>query len=105
MPFAAARFVTVNDRNLAYEEARPPNPRGVIVLLAGLGAKRQGWYKQLPVFGRTYRTFALDYRDVGESDARATLPKLATVLRQHQQILKSGLGLKRYNAAKQLIKK
>ena len=34
----------------------------------GLGAKRQGYYKQLPVFGCYYRTIALDYRDVGGSD-------------------------------------
>jgi pimeloyl-ACP methyl ester carboxylesterase len=36
--------------------------------LCGIGAKRQGWYKQLPVLGAHYRALALDYRDVGDSD-------------------------------------
>ncbi len=46
----------------------PPSPKGTILLLAGLGAKRQGWYKHLSEFGRAFRTIALDYRDVGDSD-------------------------------------
>lgn len=73
MEFASPRFVTVEGRRLAYEEISPPEPRGTVLLLCGIGAKRQGWYKQLPVLGAGFRTLALDYRDVGDSDA-ATEP-------------------------------
>lgn len=62
------KFVTVNGRKLAYEEVVPPNPQGTVLLLTGLASKRQGWLHQLPVFGRTYRTIALDHRDTGDSD-------------------------------------
>jgi 3-oxoadipate enol-lactonase len=73
LPFREPQIVTVEDRRLAYEEVGPPDPSGTVLLLAGLGAKRQGWYKQMPEFGRRYRTIALDYRDVGDSD-QATGP-------------------------------
>jgi alpha-beta hydrolase superfamily lysophospholipase len=33
-------FVEVDGRKLAYNEVSPPNPRGTILLLTGLGAKR-----------------------------------------------------------------
>ena len=66
--FEPPRFVTVGGRRLAYEEVSPPDPEGTVLLLCGIGAKRQGWYKQLPVLGRRFRTLALDYRDVGDSD-------------------------------------
>jgi 3-oxoadipate enol-lactonase len=69
--FAPPSFVTVDGRRLAYEEVGPPEPAGTVLLLCGIGAKRQGWYKQLSVFGRRFRTLALDYRDVGDSDAAA----------------------------------
>ena len=68
MQFKEPEIVMVDGRRLAYEEVSPPSPKGTIILLVGLGAKRQGWYKQLPEFGRSYRTIALDYRDVGDSD-------------------------------------
>jgi 3-oxoadipate enol-lactonase len=68
MQFAQPQFVTVNGRRLAYDEEAPPGPGPSVLLLCGLGAKRQGWYKQLPVLGRRYRALALDYRDVGDSD-------------------------------------
>src|SRR6266702_2221815 len=68
MEFKEPRIAMVDGRRLAYEEVSPPSPKGTIMLLVGLGAKRQGWYKQLPEFGRFYRTIALDYRDVGDSD-------------------------------------
>lgn len=61
-------YVTIQGRRIAYDEVSPPHPRGVILLLTGLAAKRLGWYKQLEVFGREYRTIALDHRDVGDSD-------------------------------------
>ena len=66
--FVPPRFVTVDGRRLAYEEVSPPDPEATVLLLCGIGAKRQGWYKQLPVLGRRFRTLALDYRDVGDSD-------------------------------------
>ena len=73
MHFEPPRFVTVDGRRLAYEEVSPPEPERTLLLLCGIGAKRQGWYKQLPVLGRRFRTLALDYRDVGDSDP-ATAP-------------------------------
>ncbi len=60
--------VTIDGRTLAYDEVSPPNPKGTVLLLTGLAAKRLGWYKQLEVFGQTYRTIALDHRDTGDSD-------------------------------------
>jgi 3-oxoadipate enol-lactonase len=66
--FAPPRFVRVGDRRLAYDEVSPRDPEGTILLLCGIGAKRQGWYRQLPVLGRRFRCLALDYRDVGASD-------------------------------------
>jgi len=61
-------FVTIDGRKLAYDEVSPASPKGTILLLTGLAAKRLGWYKQLDVFGQTYRTIALDHRDTGDSD-------------------------------------
>ncbi|HYM56584.1 MAG TPA: alpha/beta fold hydrolase [Solirubrobacteraceae bacterium] len=67
MEFREPRYVTVDGRRLAYEEAAAPDPDATVLLLCGIGAKRQGWYRQLPVLGRRFRTLALDYRDVGDS--------------------------------------
>lgn len=53
---------------MAYDEVCPPNPKGTIMLLTGLGSKRLAWYRQMEEFGRQYRTIALDHRDVGDSD-------------------------------------
>jgi pimeloyl-ACP methyl ester carboxylesterase len=68
LDFAPPRLVWVGDRRLAYEEVSPPDPARTILLLCGIGAKRQGWYRQLPVLGRWFRCLAVDYRDVGDSD-------------------------------------
>src|SRR5438477_12813424 len=68
MEFAPPKFVEVAGRRLAYEEISPADPQGTVLLLCGIGAKRQGWYKQLPALGKRFRTLALDYRDVGDSD-------------------------------------
>ena len=68
LEIAAPSFVEVEGHRLAYDEVSPASPRGVVLLLTGLGSKRLGWYRQLPVFGQTYRTIALDHRDVGDSD-------------------------------------
>ena len=69
MDFAQPQFVEVDGRRLAYEEVAPDDPSQTVLLLCGIGAKRQGWYKQLPVLGERFRTLALDYRDVGDSEA------------------------------------
>lgn len=61
-------MVLVDGRKMAYDEVSPPNPRGNVLLLTGLGSKRLGWYKQLDEFGKYYRTIALDHRDTGDSD-------------------------------------
>ena len=68
MDFAPAQTVTIGGRRLAYEEVCPAAPEGTVLLLCGIGSKRQGWYKQLPALGERFRTLALDYRDVGDSD-------------------------------------
>lgn len=63
--------VVIAGRRLAYDEISPANPadvKGTILLLTGLASKRLGWARQLPVFGREYRTIAMDYRDTGDSD-------------------------------------
>ena len=61
-------FVEVQGRKLAYNEVSPPDPKGTILLLTGLAAKRFGWHNQLDEFGRYYRTIALDHRDISDSD-------------------------------------
>jgi pimeloyl-ACP methyl ester carboxylesterase len=63
--------VVIGGRKIAFDEARPANPadeQGVILLLTGLASKRLGWIRQLPIFGREYRTIAMDHRDTGDSD-------------------------------------
>jgi pimeloyl-ACP methyl ester carboxylesterase len=52
---------------MAYDEVSPPNPKGTILLLTGLGSNRLAWRSQLVAFGREYRTIALDQRDAGNS--------------------------------------
>ena len=65
-----------------------------MLLLCGLGAKRQGWYKQLPVLGERFRVIAVDYRDVGESD-RAAEPYSIAELAQDTYALARECGLDR----------
>lgn len=50
MEFASPQFATIGGRRLAYEVLSPESPGGTVLLLCGIGAKRQG-------------------RDVGDSDA------------------------------------
>src|SRR5438105_7736049 len=103
MQFKEPEIVMVDGRRLAYEEVSPPSPKGTIILLVGLGAKRQGWYKQLPAFGRYYRTLALDYRDVGDSDeakesytikdlAEDTIAVMRALEIQHAHIIGISMG-------------
>src|SRR3989442_10311367 len=61
-------IVMIHGRKMAFDEVCPPNPKGTILLLTGLAAKRLGWYRQLGGFGRYYRTIALDHRGTGDSD-------------------------------------
>ena len=68
MDFPPPRIATVGGRKLAYEEVAPEAPAATVLLLCGIGAKRQGYYRQLPVLGEHLRALALDYRDVGDSD-------------------------------------
>lgn len=68
MQFRPPAFAMVGGRRLAYEETVPAAPEGTVLLLCGIGAKRQGYYRQLPELGRRLRTLALDPRDVGDSD-------------------------------------
>jgi 3-oxoadipate enol-lactonase len=67
--FAPPRFVSVGGRRIAYEEVAPERPQATVLLLCGIGAKRQGFYRQLPALRPRFRALALDYRDVGDSDA------------------------------------
>lgn len=62
----------INGRRLAYDEVCPPQPQGTILLLTGAESTRLAWSNQRDVFGRTYRTIALDYRDTGDSDPVST---------------------------------
>jgi pimeloyl-ACP methyl ester carboxylesterase len=68
MEFPPPSIATVDGRRLAYGETGPGSPELTALLLCGIGAKRHGYYKQLPVLGERLRTLALDYRDVGDSD-------------------------------------
>jgi pimeloyl-ACP methyl ester carboxylesterase len=61
-------FVMIDGRRLAYDEVSPLHSKGTVFLLTGADSNRLTWYKQLNVFGRSFRTIAVDYRDTGDSD-------------------------------------
>ena len=94
--FREPSFVEVNGRKLAYNEVRPPAPRGTILLLTGLATKRYGWYNQLEEFGRFYRTIALDHRDISDSDA-VTDPYTITDLADDAAAAMRAMGVQRTN--------
>lgn len=94
MDFAPPQFVEVAGRRLAYDEVAPDDPQGTVLLLCGIGAKRQGWYKQLPVLGEHFRTIALDYRDTGDS-AAATEQYSIRDLAEDTYALAGALGIER----------
>ena len=94
MEFAPPQFVHVAGRRLGYEEVAPDDPQGTVLLLCGIGAKRQGWYKQLPVLGERFRAVAVDYRDVGDSDA-ATEQYSIRDLAADVHAVAGGLGIAR----------
>src|SRR5574340_1543773 len=68
MPVKEPSFVMIDGRRMAYDEISPPHPKETVLLLTGADSNRFTWYKQLNVFGRAYRTIAVDYRDTGDSD-------------------------------------
>ncbi len=89
--------VLIDGRKLAYDEARPANPadeKGTILLLTGLGSKRLGWARQIDVFGREYRTIAMDHRDTGDSD-EATADYTVADLTDDAAALLGALGIAR----------
>lgn len=94
MEFAPTQIAMVGGRRLAYEEARPAAAQRVVLLLCGIGAKRQGYYKQLPVLGERLRTLALDYRDVGDSDPSPGPYAIADVAEDVHGVLRT-LGIAR----------
>ena len=95
MDFAPPQFVEVGGRRLAYEEVAPGDADApVVLLLCGIGAKRQGWYRQLPVLGQRLRAIAIDYRDVGDSDP-AGAPYSIGDLAGDVEGLAAGLGIER----------
>lgn len=61
-------LVLIDGRRIAYDEVSSPHPKGTVLLLAGADSNRLTWYKQLDVFGRAFRTIAVDCRDTGDSD-------------------------------------
>jgi len=57
--------VRVDDINIAYIE----RGRGeVVVLVMGLGANKESWFRNIPALSRHYRVIAFDSRGVGETD-------------------------------------
>jgi 3-oxoadipate enol-lactonase len=94
MPVRKPSFVTVDGRRLAYDEVRPSHPKGTVLLLAGLASNRLAWSRQLEVFGRTFRTLALDFRDVGDSDPASQSYTLGDLADDGAAVLKA-LGIPR----------
>lgn len=94
MDFPPPRIATVGGRRLAYEEQGPQAPPATVVLLCGIGSKRQGYYKQMPVLGERVRTLALDYRDVGDSDPSPGPYSIADVAEDVRGLL-GALGIER----------
>ncbi len=68
MPVKEPSFVMIDGRRIAYDEVSPAYPKETVLLLTGADSNRLTWYKQLDVFGRAFRTIAVDYRDTGDSD-------------------------------------
>ncbi len=87
-------MVLINGRRIAYNEVSPPHPKGTMLLLAGSDSNRLTWYKQLDVFGRSFRTIAMDYRDTGDSDT-VSEPYTIADLADDAALVLSALGVQR----------
>jgi len=75
--FREPSFLKVDGRRLAYNEVCPTAPKGTILLLTGLAAKRYGWYHQLDEFGRYYRQLQAGMsHDVAQQLDRIQAPTL-----------------------------
>ncbi|GAC1522631.1 MAG: hypothetical protein NVS3B14_23320 [Ktedonobacteraceae bacterium] len=96
MHFRTPSFVEVDGQKLAYNEVFAANPKGAILLLTGLAAKRYGWYYQLDEFGRYYRTIAFDHRDISDSDP-CNEPYTIADLADDAAAAMSALGVERTN--------
>jgi pimeloyl-ACP methyl ester carboxylesterase len=94
MPVKEPSFVMIDGRRMAYDEVIPPQPRGTVLLLTGADSNRLAWYKQLDVFGRAYRTIAVDYRDTGDSDP-VSEPYTVTDLADDAVFVLDALGVQR----------
>lgn len=94
LQFREPSYAVVNGRKLAYEEISPAEPEGTIVLITGLASKRQGWRRQVPVFGQRFRTIIFDNRDIGDSDL-ATEPYLTADQADDTAELLRALGVTR----------
>lgn len=98
LEFREPSYVVVDGRKLAYEVISPAEPEGTILLITGLAAKRQGWRRQLPVFGQRYRTIIFDNRDIGDSDF-ATTPYHTADQAEDAAALLQALGVTRAHIA------
>lgn len=65
--------ILANGRQLFYDEAGQKGQGDPLVLLSGLGGDHRAFSVPMRHFGQTFHAFALDNRDVGQSD-RATEP-------------------------------
>ena len=71
MDFAAPQYVQVDGHRLAYDEVGPDDPRATVLLLCGIGAKRQGWYW---LTGKTAGVFALRERALIGAQVGGAIP-------------------------------
>lgn len=87
-------FVVIDGRRMAYDDVHPANPAETVLLLPGADSDRLTWYKQLDVFGRAFRTIAVDYRDTGDSDP-ASGPYTIADLADDAALVLAALGIQR----------
>ncbi len=87
-------FVVIGGRRMAYDDVHPADPAETVLLLPGADSDRLTWYKQLDVFGRAFRTIAVDYRDTGDSDP-ASGPYTIADLADDAALVLAALGIQR----------
>lgn len=98
LEFREPHYITVDGRKLAYEVFAPPDPRGTLLLITGLAAKRQGWYRQIEPFAARYRTIIFDNRDIGDSDLAAGPYRTADQAEDAAELLRE-LGVEQAHVA------